>query len=80
MGQGYVQAYKLKHGPRAWGICFVWSVLLFCGLQVQYWPEPQQKEVYGNLSVGGKTEDVVNDSLCIRAFEIYRHGSVAAVS
>ncbi|CAI8007007.1 Receptor-type tyrosine-protein phosphatase epsilon, partial [Geodia barretti] len=46
----------------------------------QYWPEPQKKQVYGSLTVSSKTEDGVDDTLCTRAFEIYRNGSVASVS
>ncbi|CAI8021345.1 Receptor-type tyrosine-protein phosphatase epsilon [Geodia barretti] len=44
----------------------------------QYWPEPQKKQVYGSLTVSSKTEDGVDDTVCTRAFEIYRNGSVAS--
>ena len=55
-------------------------LLTILTLQVQYWPEQQKKQVYGSLSVCSKTEETVNDALCTRAFEVYRNGSVTAVS
>ena len=47
---------------------------------VQYWPEEKKKQSYGNLTVSNKSEMMLNDSLWTRVFEIYRNGSVAAVS
>lgn len=49
-------------------------------LQVQYWPEPQQKETYGNIIVSGKNEEIVNDALCTRTLELVRSGTLATVS
>ena len=47
---------------------------------VQYWPEEQKKQSYGNLTVSNKSELMLNDALTTRVLEIYRNGSVAAVS
>ena len=47
---------------------------------VQYWPEEKTKHCYGKLTVRNKEEQVINDSLCTRMFEVYRSGSAVAVS
>ena len=49
-------------------------------VQVQYWPEAENKLSYGNITVSCKTVDTVNDALVTTTFELYRNGSVAAVS
>ena len=51
-----------------------------CCVQVQYWSEAENKLSYGNISVSCKTVDTVNDALVTTTFELYRNGSVAAVS
>lgn len=47
---------------------------------MQYWPEHQKQQSYGNLTVSSKTELILNDTLCSRVFEVHRSGSTAAVS
>ena len=51
-----------------------------CCVQVQYWPEAENKLSYGKISVSCKTVDTVNDALVTTAFELYRNGSIAVVS
>ena len=61
------------------GVCVCVCVCVCC-VQVQYWPEAENKLSYGNISVSCKTVDTVNDGLVTTTLELYRNGSIAAVS